>query len=1191
MKFCFVFICLAAFLFLSCNNNSTLFQQISSAHSGINFNNTITENDSINPLDVVNIYNGGGVGIGDFNNDGKQDMFFTGNMVSCKLYINKSNFKFEDITKEAGVDGMGRWARGVSVIDINNDGLSDIYICNTIYKDSLKRRNILYVNQGTDKDGIPHFKDMAAEYGLDIHVQSTMAYFFDYDNDGDLDMYLTVNEASTGYDQSVFARRDAPLQAASIGRLYRNDMNAALGHAVFTDVSKQAGMIYQGYGHAATICDINNDGWKDIYVSDDFISNNILYINNHDGSFTNRIKEYFKHTSYNSMGQDVIDINNDGLPDAVELDMSPEDNLRKKMITGANSYITYQNFDQFGYLYQYVRNTLQLNQGSTIKEGDSIANPVFSDLGFLSGIAQTDWSWTPLITDFDNDSYRDIIVTNGFPKDVSDHDFVAYRKDAQTLVSKQDLLRQIPAIKLHNYAFHNNGNLTFTDVTNNWGFNLPTFSNGAAYADFDNDGYMDIVINNINDKALIYRNTSGDKDTAQTHFLQVKLKGAAQNINGFGAIVSIYYNHNKKQVYENNPYRGYLSSNQNVAHFGLGKTAVVDSLVIQWNNTLQQTITNVKSNQTITVDIKNAKQHFYQNNYVDSTSIFKEITNTAGINYKNTDVDFVDFNIQKLLPHKLSQYTPALAAGDINNDDLDDFVIGGNSYKRAQLFLQQPSGKFLQKDLLPANIITNNQKYKDEGILLFDANGDNKPDIYIASGGYALPSGDKDYQDRLYINDGKGNFKQDTTALPVNYTSKLCVRAFDYNNDGKLDLFVSGRVEPWHYPKPVSSCILRNDSKDGKAKFTDVTDEVAPELKNIGLVCDALFTDFDGDGQTDLMLAGEWMPVTFLKNSNGKFKNVTASSGIAGKAGWWNSIVAGDFRHTGRMDYIIGNVGSNTLYQASEQYPVYVTAKDFDGNGNYDAIPSIFLPDVNGEKKEFPAFGRDDMIKEMISIKRRFTDYKSFALSAMDSVITPSMRKDALRLKATELRSCYLRNDGNGKFTLLPLPLQAQFSTLNGMIADDFDGDGNLDVLMNGNDYGIDVGVGRYDALNGLLLKGDGKGNFQPLSILQSGIFIPGDGKALIKFSGTQGKYLVAASQYKDALKLFQLRKNAKVIKVNPNDVSAILHYKNGSIQKQEFYYGTSFLSQSSRFLSVNDNISAIEIINSKGGKRSVDLK
>jgi ASPIC/UnbV protein/VCBS repeat protein len=1187
-----LFICLLLLWLTACNNSnkSVLFEKISSSHSGITFNNSITENDSINPIDVVNIYNGGGVGIGDFNNDGLQDIFFTGNMVPCRLYLNKGNFKFEDITDKAGVGGLGRWARGVSVVDINNDGLMDIYICNTIYKDSLRRRNILYVNQGVGKDGIPHFKDMAAEYGLDIHVQSTMASFFDYDNDGDLDMYLTVNEASNGNNPSVFTRSNDNRGAHSMGRLFRNDMDTILKHPVFHDVSKEAGIKFEGFGHAATICDINNDGWKDIYVSDDFLSNNILYINNHDGTFTNRAKEYFKHTSFNAMGQDVVDINNDGLPDVVELDMNPEDNYRKKMMLGPNSYFNYQNFSIYGYQYQYVRNTLQINQGLSIGQNDSLGKPAFSEIGFMSGIAQTDWSWAPLIADFDNDSYRDLIVTNGFPRDVSDHDFIAYTKKSNGLLSPLKILQQIPQVKLHNYAFRNKGDLTFSDETAGWGLTLPTFSNGAAYADFDNDGAVDMVINNINDEALLYRNTAHEKDTAATHFFQIKFKGGRQNINGLGAVASIYYDHDKLQVYDNNPYRGYLSTMQNIAHFGLGKINVLDSVVIKWNNGKQQTFRNIKTNQVLTVQMADAKDDYSnQQPALATNALFKEVTAASGINYKHQDYDFIDFDVQALLPHKLSEYCPALAVGDIDGNGFDDLIIGGNMNNHANLFLQQANGKFLQKELFTN---TNNETnyYKDEGILIFDANGDGKPDLYIARGGYKAAPDSNAYQDKLYINDGKGNFTIDSLALPVNYTSKLCVRAMDYNNDGKLDLFVSGRVEPWKYPKPVSSFIFRNDSQNGHVKFTDVTDEVAPDLKNIGMICDALFTDFDGDGQKDLIVVGEWMPITFLKNVNGKFKNVTPASGVGDQAGWWNSIAAGDFRHTGRTDYIIGNVGLNTFYKASDQFPVYITAKDFDNAGKYISIPSVFLPDQNGEKKEFPAQGRDDIAKQFPAIQKRFATYKPFATATMDDVLTPEQRKGALRLKATNLKSCFLRNDGSGKFTLIPLPNEAQVSVINGMVVDDFDGDGNPDVLINGNDYGTEVGTGRYDALNGLLLKGNGDGSFKPLSILQSGIYIPGNGKALVKLQSSSGNYLIAASQNRDALKLYQLNKKPNLVKLNADDISAVISFSNGKIQKEEFYYGSSFLSQSANFLALGKNAVSAEITNSRGVKRKISF-
>ena len=1189
--FCFLSVGLILSTLFACHQRHTLFEKISSTHSGIVFNNEIVENDTINPLDVVNIYNGGGVGIGDFNNDGLPDIYFGGNMVASRLYLNKGHFTFEDITDEAGVAGLGRWARGISVIDINNDGLMDIYVCNTIYKDSLRKRNILYVNQGIDKNGIPHFKDMAAEYGLDIHVQSTMASFFDYDNDGDLDMYLTVNEAFNGDNPSTFLQRNTRSTAASIGRLYRNDWDSSLQHPVFHDVSKEAGMTYEGYGHAASICDINNDGWKDIYVSDDFLSSNILYINNHDGTFTNRVKDYFKHTSYNSMGQDVVDMNNDGLPDVVELDMNPEDNYRKKMMLASESFLTYQNFDGYGYEYQYVRNTLQLNQGPRVGENDSIGIPAFSEIGFMSGISQTDWSWSPLVTDFNNDGYRDLVITNGFPRDVSDHDFMAYRENNKALTSKKTLLNQIPKVKLHNYAFRNQGGLTFYDVSSEWGLEQPTFSTAIAYADFDNDGAMDMVINNTNDEALLYRNTSRDTDTATTHFLQIKFLGEKRNINGLGATVSIYYDHGKQQVYENNPYRGYLSSMQGLVHFGLNSISIVDSVVIKWNNGKQQIIENVKANQVLTVDIKNAKiPYTLFKPAIATDAIFKAVTRDAGISYRHHDYDFIDFDIQHLLPHKLSEYAPALASGDLNGDGLDDIVIGGNAVYPTHILFQQADGKFLQKDSIPG-IKSHSKVSKDEGILIFDANGDGKPDIYITSGGYELSPANIGYQDRLYINNGKGNFTMDTSALPVNHISKFCVRTMDYNNDGKPDLFISGRMDPWNYPKPVSSFIFRNDSENGHVKFTDVTGEVAPELKNIGMICDALFTDFDGDGQTDLIVVGEWMPVTFFRNINGKFKNVTASSGISQQTGWWNSIAAGDFRHTGRMDYIVGNTGSNSLYQPTTQWPIYITAKDFDSNGKYVGIPSLFLPDKNGIKKEFPAQGRDDITRQLSSMKKRFANYKSYANATMDEVLTPEQRKGALRLTATTLQSCFLRNDGDGKFTMIPLPAEAQFSPINGMVLDDFDGDGNLDVLINGNDYATAIGIGRYDAFNGLLLKGDGAGGFVPLSMLQSGVTIPGDGKALVKLTDGKDKYLIAASQNRGNLILFEMNKKQRIVRVNPGDRFAMMTFANGKIQKQELNQGSSFLSQSASFLTVGKNVTAISITDIHGLVRSVSFE
>ena len=1188
-RFRILFICVHVLLTGACSNKPALFEQISSSHSGIRFNNQITENDSINPLDIVNIYNGGGVGIGDFNNDGLPDIYFTGKMVPNRLYLNKGDFKFRDITDEAGVNGMGRWGRGVSVIDINNDGLTDIYACNTIYSDSLRRRNLLYINKGLDNESLPHFKESAAEYGLDIHVQSTMASFFDYDNDGDLDMYLTVNEATAGYNPNKFAGSANKTFSRSRGRLYQNDWDTSRKHPVFHDVSNPAGITLDGFGHCAIIADINLDGWKDIYVANDFVSDNILYINNHNGTFTDHSKDYFKHTSYNAMGLDIADINNDGLADVVELDMSPQDNYRKKMMLNANNTETSRNFDYYGHQYQYVRNTLQLNQGRRTTENDSIASPAFSEIGFMSGIAQTDWSWAPVVTDFDNDGYRDIIVTNGFPKDVSDHDFMVYQDQAYGKTSKQQVLKQIPEIKLHNYAFKNNGDLTFSDATAEWGLTARTFSNGAAFADLDNNGTMDLVINNINDEALIYKNTSLNKNDTTNHYLQIEFKGDQKNIDGLGTWVDIYYDKGKHQVYENNPYRGYLSTMQFMAHFGLGQSSMIDSVVIRWQDGKKQTLKQVKADQVLKVNIADAHEvYLWQQLDPAGESLFKNFSSKAGIRYVHTDIDFKeDFNIQTTLPHKLSEYTPALAAGDIDGNGFDDLVIGGNALDHAQMFLQQQDGTFLQRALFTGED-PNRINYKDEGLLLFDANGDGALDLYIASGGYKHKQNSSSYQDGLYINDGKGNFVPAIDALPVNHTSKLCVRAIDFNSDGKLDLFVSGRLAPWEYPKPVSSFIFRNDSDKSRVKFTDVTGEVAPELQKIGMVCDALFTDFDNDGRPDLLLAGEWMPVTFLKNVDGKFRNVSSNSGINEKYGWWNSIVAGDFRHTGRTDYIVGNAGLNTLYQASDQHPVYITAKDFDNNGGFEAIPSLFLPDQSGQMKEFPAHGRDDVIERLPAMKKRYNNYKSFATATMDDIFPPEKREGAIRLKANMLQSCFIQNDGAGRFTMIPLPREAQISTLNGMLADDFDGDGNLDVLINGNDFGTEVSIGRYDALNGLLLKGNGSGEFSALSIQQSGIYIPGNGKALVKLAGSSGNYLIAASQNKGALRLFGLKRKVKVVQIKPSEVSALIKFKNGKTEKTEFYYGSSFLSQSARFITLNENVASVIILNDKGEKRII---
>jgi hypothetical protein len=651
----------------------------------------------------------------------------------------------------------------------------------------------------------------------------------------------------------------------------------------------------------------------------------------------------------------------------------------------------------------------------------------------------------------------------------------------------------------------------------------------------------------------------------------------------------LHYDHGRQQVYENSPYRGYLSTIQNIAHFGLDTARMVDSVLIKWPGGRMQLLRNVATDQVLKPDIRHADLRYsFDRDSLDRNGLFREVTSPVNIHYRQAQADLIDFNIQKMLPHKLSQYGPALAVGDVDGNGLDDLVVGSAAGQEEQLFLQQPGGKFLQRPLLPGDHAAGKMA-DDQGLLLFDADGDGYPDLYIASGGYGnVPHGPA-YQDRLYINDGKGNFRLDTAALPVNLNSKFCVRAADYDHDGDLDLFVSGRVEPGHYPKAVSSYIFRNDSKDGHARFTDVTATVAKDLENIGLVCDAIWTDFDNDGWPDLILAGEWMPVTFLKNEKGVFTNVTAATGIGDHLGWWNSIVAGDFDNDGDIDYIVGNRGENSFYRASARYPVRAYAGDFDKNGIYDMIPSLYLPDREGKMKEYPAESRDDLLRQMTAMRKKFPDYKTYAVATMNEVLTPEERKGVLIREANDFRSCLLRNEGNGRFSLEPLPVEAQLSVIDGMVAEDFDGDGKLDVVLSGNDYGTEPSVGRYDAMSGLLLKGDGKGNFAPLSILESGLFLPGDQKALVKLRGAGGRCLLAAGQNRGALQVFELKRNIRCISLQPGDVSARIKYRDGSVRKEEFAYGSSFLSQSGRFLNLDGPVVTVEIKDGSGKIRKVD--
>jgi hypothetical protein len=884
------------------------------------------------------------------------------------------------------------------------------------------------------------------------------------------------------------------------------------------------------------------------------------------------------------MGNEVEDLNNDGLVDILAVDMMPANNYRKKMMTMANNYIVYQNNEQYHYTYQYPRNTLQMNQGINPKTG----KPVFSEMGLLAGIAETDWSWAPMVTDFDNDGFRDIIITNGFPHDITDQDFMAYRSSMSSFMDPMSILQSVPSIKIANYAFKNQGLKDgalpqFEDVTKSWGMDTPSFSNGASYADLDNDGDLDYMVNNINDSVSVYRNNAMQLKPQESNYLRIKFNGLQNNINGIGAMVEITYNNGDTQFYENTPYRGYLSTIENVAHFGLGKATKIDKVTVTWTSGKTKVYENVASNQILIVDERLATSSSQSSIANRQSPIFNDITDSISTNYVHQEIDMIDFNIQKLLPHKLSQFGPAMAVGDVNGDGLEDVFIGGASHYKGTFLIQNKNGKFTKTDLILGE--TDSTKLaEDMGILLFDADRDNDLDLYIVSGSNEASKDSPEYQDRLYQNDGKGHFTRNIKALPTFLKSGSCVKAVDFDHDGDLDLFVGGRMEANAYPKPVSSYVLKND----RGIFTDITTKFAPELKNIGLVCDALWTDYDNDGWQDLMLAGEWMPLTILKNNQGKKLEKIENEALSKQVGFWNSLAAGDFDNDGDMDYIAGNLGVNTLNRASDEYPVSVYAKDFNNDGVYDAVPTVFYKDEEGNRKEVTFHGRDDLAKQMNTIRKKFDNYKKFADVGINDVLSAEELQDAIKLKANHLKTSYIENLGQGKFKVSPLPLQAQTAPVFGTLIEDFDADGNLDVLMVGNDFGVEVSVGRMDAFNGLMMKGDGNGNFKPQTLPQTAFCVSGDAKSLVRVTNSMGNPLIMASQNRADLKVFQVNKSLQTKALQTNDAVVIEVLKNGKNRKTEIGYGTSFLSQSSRSVLLSPNVKSAEVVDYQGRKRSL---